>query len=192
MALSKRLRFEILRRDNHLCRYCGATAPDVKLTVDHVIPTALGGSDDPSNLVTACADCNSGKTSSSPDATHVTDVAEDAVRWSAAMSEVSRRRVLELNERREIHGWFNLRWTEYTDWRGDVYPVSADWIDSVMRFLAAGLTHEEIESFVDTAMRAKSVRDKWRYFCGCCHTRIKQNVELAAQIAREMEATNGA
>ena len=28
MAVSKRLRYEILRRDNHTCRYCGASAPD--------------------------------------------------------------------------------------------------------------------------------------------------------------------
>lgn len=43
MAVSKRLRFEVLRRDNHACRYCGATPPDVVLTIDHVVQTALGG-----------------------------------------------------------------------------------------------------------------------------------------------------
>ncbi|MGW6578921.1 HNH endonuclease [Streptomyces globisporus] len=63
MAVSKRLRYEILRRDKHACRYCGATAPDVPLRVDHVIPVALGGSDAPENLVAACEPCNSGKTS---------------------------------------------------------------------------------------------------------------------------------
>lgn len=57
MAVSKRTRFEVLRRDNHTCRYCGQAAPDVKLTVDHVTPVALGGTDDPANLVTACAEC---------------------------------------------------------------------------------------------------------------------------------------
>lgn len=46
MAVSTRLRYEILRRDNHQCRYCGGTAPDVKLTIDHVIPETLGGNDD--------------------------------------------------------------------------------------------------------------------------------------------------
>ena len=45
MALSKRLRYEILRRDNHTCRYCGASAPDVTLTVDHVVPCLLYTSD---------------------------------------------------------------------------------------------------------------------------------------------------
>lgn len=80
MAVSKRLRYEVLRRDNHACRYCGASAPDVKLNVDHVIPTSLGGSDKPTNLVTACADCNSGKTSSLPNATPVSDVEQEAFR----------------------------------------------------------------------------------------------------------------
>lgn len=77
MAVSKRLRYEILRRDNHACRYCGATAPDAKLNVDHVIPQALGGSDKPTNLVSACADCNAGKTSSLPNAMPVADVEQE-------------------------------------------------------------------------------------------------------------------
>lgn len=83
MAVSKRLRYEILRRDNHACRYCGASAPTVKLNVDHVIPQALGGSDKPTNLVTACADCNSGKTSSLPNAEPVADVEQEAFRRAA-------------------------------------------------------------------------------------------------------------
>lgn len=28
MAVSKRTRYEVLRRDNHACRYCGARAPE--------------------------------------------------------------------------------------------------------------------------------------------------------------------
>lgn len=85
MAVSRRLRFEILRRDKHTCRYCGASAPDVPLTVDHVIPTTLGGGDEPSNLVTACQSCNGGKTSIAPDSELVVDVQQDALRWKRAM-----------------------------------------------------------------------------------------------------------
>jgi hypothetical protein len=96
MAVSKRLRYEVLRRDNHACRYCGATAPDVKLNVDHVIPTSLGGPDKPTNLVTSCADCNSGKTSSLPNAEVVADVDQDAFRESAAKKQ--RDREYELRE----------------------------------------------------------------------------------------------
>jgi 5-methylcytosine-specific restriction endonuclease McrA len=73
MTVSKRARYEVLRRDNHTCRYCGGKAPDVALTVDHVTPVALGGTDGPGNLVAACRDCNAGKAASHPDAatTHV-------------------------------------------------------------------------------------------------------------------------
>jgi hypothetical protein len=89
MAVSKRLRYEILRRDNHACRYCGATAPDVKLNVDHVIPQALGGSNAPTNLVASCVDCNAGKTSSMPNATPVADVEQDAFRKAAELKQKS-------------------------------------------------------------------------------------------------------
>ena len=42
MSVSRRLRFEILRRDNYTCCYCGAKSPDVTLAVDHVLPVTLG------------------------------------------------------------------------------------------------------------------------------------------------------
>lgn len=64
MAISKRLRFEILKRDGFACRYCHRDK--VIITVDHVIPRVLGGTDDPSNLVASCDDCNAGKSSTLP------------------------------------------------------------------------------------------------------------------------------
>lgn len=61
-SIPPKLRFEILKRDEFKCRYCGRTEADgVKLHVDHVISVALGGRNDPDNLATACADCNLGK-----------------------------------------------------------------------------------------------------------------------------------
>ena len=60
--LPKKLRFEILKRDQFRCRYCGRGEADgAKLHVDHVIPVLVGGRNDPENLATACADCNLGK-----------------------------------------------------------------------------------------------------------------------------------
>src|SRR5690349_2887498 len=85
MAVSKRTRYEVLRRDNHACCYCGQMAPDVKLTVDHVVPVSLGGSDKPDNLVAACKDCNAGKASTSPTEELVAQVGEDDIRWAAAI-----------------------------------------------------------------------------------------------------------
>lgn len=55
------MRFEILKRDGFRCRYCGATGAKTQLHVDHIEPRSLGGSDEPSNLITACRECNLGK-----------------------------------------------------------------------------------------------------------------------------------
>lgn len=60
-SLSKSLRFEVLKRDGFRCLYCGCTPLQSALRVDHVVPVADGGGDEPSNLVTSCFDCNSGK-----------------------------------------------------------------------------------------------------------------------------------
>ena len=59
--VGRKKRFFVLYRDNFTCRYCGAKAPDVKFHVDHKIPVSKGGNSELSNLVTACVDCNYGK-----------------------------------------------------------------------------------------------------------------------------------
>jgi len=57
-----KLRFEILKRYNFTCQYCGRKVKDViKLNVDHIIPYSMGGLSTPSNLITSCFDCNIGK-----------------------------------------------------------------------------------------------------------------------------------
>lgn len=59
------VRFSVFRRDNFTCRYCGKSSPEVVLHCDHAISVKNGGSDDESNLVTACIDCNLGKSAKS-------------------------------------------------------------------------------------------------------------------------------
>lgn len=57
-----RTRFDIFKRDNFACQYCGGTAQDgAKLHIDHVIPRHSGGSTEKDNLITACQQCNMGK-----------------------------------------------------------------------------------------------------------------------------------
>jgi hypothetical protein len=60
-TLSKKLRFEVFKRDKFTCQYCGRAAPDVVLEVDHIQPVAKDGDNDILNLVTSCRECNAGK-----------------------------------------------------------------------------------------------------------------------------------
>lgn len=60
-AISKKVRFEVFKRDSFTCQYCGAQSPDVVLHVDHINPVAGGGDNDILNLVTSCEPCNNGK-----------------------------------------------------------------------------------------------------------------------------------
>jgi 5-methylcytosine-specific restriction endonuclease McrA len=57
------MRFRVLQRDGFRCRYCGrsGSAPGVVLHVDHVVPLAAGGPSTEDNLVTACEECNLGR-----------------------------------------------------------------------------------------------------------------------------------
>lgn len=180
MAVTKRTRFEVLRRDDYTCRYCRST--ENALTVDHVVPSALGGTDEPSNLVAACKDCNSGKTSSAPDAALVEQASDDAVRWSAAMQ-------IAAAKLRDDH---RAEW-DYADaldeeWSGWTYgysktpvPRPADWRNSAYAWRAAGLP---VDLMVDAARRALSndrvaPHSTWKYFCGIAWKRITQIQEAA-------------
>jgi len=179
MAVSKRLRHEVMRRDNHTCRYCGGTAPDVKLTIDHVTPVALGGQDVPENLVTACADCNAGKAASNPDAPLVAEVNEKALEWSKAMSVAMDRRMAAFTADHARVEAFDRQWAQWCD-----APREPAWRDSVRRFIALGLSDEFIANAVESAMGNRRVRlnDVWRYFCGICWTEVRAaQEEVAAQ-----------
>lgn len=60
-AITPKVRFEVFKRDKFKCQYCGRASPDVLLRVDHIEPVAKGGTNEITNLITSCHDCNSGK-----------------------------------------------------------------------------------------------------------------------------------
>jgi hypothetical protein len=56
------LRFDVFKRDGFRCRYCGVSVDQgALLHVDHVVARSRGGADTLDNLVTACVECNLGK-----------------------------------------------------------------------------------------------------------------------------------
>jgi hypothetical protein len=217
VAVSKRLRFEVLRRDGFRCRYCGHTAAQTELRVDHVVAEALGGTDEPANLVTACEPCNSGKSATPLDAATVAEVSADAERWAAAIAEAARRRS---DNRADVHKWFTPVWYSASDGYLDGYdaddklvvtggpstlytqpdelsnvwsicapPRPDDWLMVITNFLAAGLDRATVGSLVTTAMQSRARReDKWRYFCGCCWNQIRDLHAAARELLNGIEA----
>jgi 5-methylcytosine-specific restriction endonuclease McrA len=51
-------RQHIYARDAYECQYCGEKFSPSELTYDHVVPRALGGATDWTNIVTCCITCN--------------------------------------------------------------------------------------------------------------------------------------
>lgn len=185
MAVSKRLRYEVFRRDNHTCQYCGASAPEVELTIDHVVPRVLGGSDtDPANLTTACRPCNSGKTSASPDAPLVAGVAQDALRWAAAIKQAQTAMLADLDARAREHAQFEEWWD---GWRcGDeLIPKDAAWWVSVDQLRSAGLPMAVLRSCIEIAMGHRKVTPErtFRYMCGIAWNRVKELQDSARALA---------
>jgi hypothetical protein len=184
VAVGKRLRYEIFRRDNHTCRYCGAAAPDVPLRIDHVTPVALGGTDLPDNLVTACEPCNSGKTSTAPGAPLVADVAQDALRWSVAMEQAVRLLAAKGEARQAYRDAFHAQWAQWRGGRSDA-PLPNDWRQSIENFRLSGLPATVWADIVDNAMSRDKVQpqDKFRYVCGIAWKQVHELQEIARTLA---------
>ena len=57
----KGLKQELMRRQNNTCVYCGYRRTAGSLQIDHIVPVAMRGSNDKSNLQVICAPCNQRK-----------------------------------------------------------------------------------------------------------------------------------
>lgn len=155
MAISKRVRFEVLKRDRFRCTYCGLPAPETGagLTVDHVVPVALGGDDAPTNLVAACRDCNAGKSSSNLTDAPVPDAVPAEVQALAVAQRAAAIRA-DLHAFDEIVETFDAAWTT---WRvGDTdreVPRPPDWEASVMNLARQGAPGDLFEYAIPIAMK---------------------------------------
>ncbi len=60
----------LFARDDYQCQYCGRRSSELKpresLTRDHLIPISRGGSNEWTNVVTACSSCNTRKANRMP------------------------------------------------------------------------------------------------------------------------------
>jgi hypothetical protein len=189
LAVSKRLRFEILRRDNHTCYYCGRKPPEIEITIDHVLPRALGGEDIATNLVAACADCNGGKTSIAPGSPLVAQVDADAARWSAAMQAAINKANADHEAVAAYRNEFHNAWQSYSR----PAPMDENWRQSVENFRARGLPIGLLTDAVHRAMAMSQVQPgmKFKYMCKVAWNRVRE-LEREARTVLGASALAGA
>lgn len=183
MAISKRMRFEILRRDDHTCQYCGEKAPAVTLHVDHVKPKTLGGSDGPDNLVAACKECNSGKSSSSLDAPMVAAISERNLDWEIKAQVLSAQLRGTLERDQEYCSEFDEMWSNAADNSGIPAAWPFGYQGSVMRWSGMGYPIEAMDVAIETTFAASRVSpaDKFQYLAGIIWRQIKEaSVDLTS------------
>lgn len=171
MAISRALRFQVLRRDQYRCHYCGATAAEAKLTVDHVTAVALGGTDTADNLVTACEPCNGGKSATPADAALVAQVQERDTRFREAVTATT-------DEDRQRR-WFAEAFLDAWD-LGELPP---GWRKTIDAYQQQGLPGDIWEEIVAIARDKTNLDDPFRYCCGIARNQVKKIQTEAAQRA---------
>jgi hypothetical protein len=195
MTVTKRTRFEVLRRDRHTCRYCRSTTAE--LTVDHVIPVALGGNDDPSNLVAACRDCNAGKSSASLDDDAIADIAADALRWSEAMKAAVDRALAARDDGLNYLDEVDTEWLKWGIGEGTkrvVVERPHDWETTCLRWRELGMPVELVQDAVRIAMATTRVtaEKKWRYTCGVVWNKLTAlQADALTELTEPADASTG-
>ena len=170
-AISKKTRFEVFKRDQFTCQYCGNTPPAVVLEVDHINAVANGGDNDIDNLITSCFDCNRGK----------------GARSLSAVPQTVQEKLEVLHEREEQIKAFNRqikakrkRQDKQIDVLSDIlaqhknHRFTDSFRESVRVNFLDALSSEQLENAMHKAcMKCSTAKDAVKYFCGTCWGIIK-------------------
>lgn len=183
MSLSKRVRFEVFKRDKFTCGYCGRRPPDVMLEADHVVPRAEGGGDELANLVTSCFDCNRGKAAvplgdvaPAVDEMQVLEAVQDMLERQYQMrGQIQAERALE-DAAREAHDYLERRWHQEHPWKPRFDFAR-------LRPFYRTLDVTEMSEAMDIALswkarnRDKDEKDAFQYFTGIMRNMAKAKEE---------------
>ncbi len=173
-SLSKKLRFEVFKRDSFSCQYCGKMPPDITLEIDHVTPVSRGGENDINNLITACFDCNRGKSNIKLDTLPNTIQENHNIlkekelqfyEYEKLLRKIKRKSILDANKINDIYSSY---FTEYC--------LTEAFKNSTIKMFLKKLPYSKVEEAMEVACSRISDSDKAiKYFCGICWNMIKGN-----------------
>ncbi len=177
-AISNKTRVEIFKRDKFTCQYCGRSAPEVILEIDHIKPVAEGGTNDVINLITSCRDCNRGKGKTLLD--------------DQTVLEKQKKQLDELEERRQ-------QLAMMVEWKEELLKMDEDFLEFLnsyytkftgyslaeggklkVRKLIKRFSHKEVQEALDISLATyfsgsqQSAADVIDKLGGICHNRRTQ------------------
>ncbi len=173
--LSKKTRFEVFKRDSFICQYCGAVPPTVVLEVDHIKPVSKGGDNSVDNLITACFDCNRGKSNNElktiPDSIKnkhkvLTEKNDQLKEYQKLIRKYEKRIYVQCIEISE----------EYTNWFPE-FQLTQRFIDGSVKMFIEKIGYLNVkESMSKACARVEDEQQAIKYFCGICWNIIKGDV----------------
>lgn len=171
--ISKKLRFDVFKRDGFQCQYCGSCPPEVVLELDHITPVSKGGTNQIDNLLTACFDCNRGKSNG------LLEVAPETVAEKAAQLEEKREQLKAFERMQKAE---RRRQDKAIDSIEEIfkgyYPgreFTQKFRNDIRRQFIPRLSVFQMEEAMEVAVTRVQGRpaDSIKYFCGVCWSKIR-------------------
>lgn len=170
-SLSKKMRFDVFKRDGFQCQYCGSTPPAVVLEVDHIHPVSKGGKNRIDNLISSCFECNRGK------AAGVLTVAPQTVIDKAAviaekMEQLRAFERLQRAKRKAEEKSIDQVEEAFCDYY-DGFHFANNFRESIRRILQHMMVYEVIDAMHLACKKMDNKESALRYCCGICWNLIK-------------------
>ncbi len=169
--LSKKMRFDVFKRDGFQCQYCGATPPSVVLEVDHIHPVSKGGKNRVDNLLTSCFECNRGKAAGLLTVAPQT-VVEKAAVMAEKMDQLKAFDKLQRTKRKNEELAIDSIESAFRVHFKDSYFMTS-FRESVRTFLQSMSVYEIENAMHRACSKINNREDAVKYFCGICWNVIK-------------------
>jgi len=174
IPLSKKTRFDTFKRDLFQCQYCGKTPPSVVLEIDHIKPVSKGGSNVIENLITACFDCNRGKSANELSVVPM---------GNAQKTELLLEKELQYLEYQKIQKKINKRIRKECELISETYSkyftnyeLNDRFLDGSVKMFIEKIGFKAVNDSMISACSKIRLNENQaiKYFCGICWTKIKE------------------
>lgn len=171
-SISKKIRFEVFKRDSFTCQYCGKKPPEVMLEIDHLKPVSKDGTNNINNLITSCFACNRGK--SNIELKQLPNSLQTNL-------EILQEKEEQLKEYHKLIRKIEKRYNKETEMIDEIYTsyfedyqLNDKFKNGSIKLFLKQLDYYVVEEAMHSACTKIRDSDKSiKYFCGICWNKIK-------------------